>query len=136
MRQIFSSHRLENVEIVDKLLNAAGIETRLTNARSWTRATKRDFSYSDRSGKQQWPAVWVLKAEDFSRARSLLRESGVSLPTTRSIDAPSYVPSPVPPAKTVSPQMSRAMRSRYVLIAGALVAAVVYALRASGFLGS
>ena len=29
MRQVFTSHRLENVEGVEKLLNEAGIETRL-----------------------------------------------------------------------------------------------------------
>jgi hypothetical protein len=132
MRQIFTSPRLENVETVDQLLNAAGIDTRLTNARSWNRATKRDFSYADRSGSYQWPAVWVLKADDYVRARQLLRESGVALPTTRSIEAPSYAAAPA--VAPVRPRTSIATRLRYVLLAGVLVSAGVYALRAMGIL--
>jgi hypothetical protein len=133
MRQIFSSPRLENVETVDQLLNAAGIDTRLTNARSWNRATKRDFSYSDQSGTYKWPAVWVLKADDYVRARQLLRESGVALPTTRNIEAPSYTVAPAAASKVRTPS-SIATRLRYVLLAGVLVAAGVYALRAMGIL--
>lgn len=132
MRQIFTSPRLENVETVDQLLNAAGIDTRLTNARSWNRATKRDFSYSDRSDTYKWPAVWVLNTGDFTRARQLLREAGVALPTTRSIVAPSYTAAPTAPV--VRPRSSIATRLRFVLLAGVLVAAGVYALRAMGIL--
>jgi hypothetical protein len=134
MRQIFTSPRLENVEAVDKLLVEAGIETRLTHARSWNRATKRDFSYTHHSGGEgyNWPACWVLKAEEYSRARQVLRDAGVELQTTRTIDAPSYVASaPVAPA---APRLSTATRVRYMLLAIVLAVSAIYTLRAIGWL--
>jgi hypothetical protein len=130
MRQIFTSPRLDNVETVVGLLKDAGIDTHLTNARSWNRATNRDFSYTERNSGYQWPAVFVVKVEDFARARQLLRDAGVALPTTRSIAGPSYVPAPS--AATPERPASPANRLRYGLVAGVVVAAVIYALRASG----
>jgi hypothetical protein len=134
MRQIFTSPRLENVEAVDKLLADAGIDTRLTDARSWNRATKRDFSYTDRKGGggYTWPACWVLKAEDYSRARQVLRDAGVVLPTTRSIEAPSYTPAA--PIASGPPRASTATRVRLALLAVVLGVSAVYALRALGWL--
>ena len=60
----------------------------------------------------------------------LLRDAGVALPTTRSIAGPSYVPAPS--AATPMRPASPANRLRYGLVAGVVVAAVIYALRASG----
>lgn len=76
MRQVFSSARLENVEAVAKLLEEAGIETRVTNGRSYKSAIRGNFSYRD-DGKQQMPAVWIVKSEDQPRAREMLREAGL-----------------------------------------------------------
>jgi hypothetical protein len=133
MRQIFTSPRLENVEAVDKLLSEAGIDTRLTDARTWNRATKRDFSYADRhGGGYTWPACWVLKAEDYSRARQVLRDAGVALPNTRTVEAPSYArAAPVAPG---TPRLSTAARVRYGLLAILLAVSAVYALRAIGWI--
>ena len=46
MRQVFTSTRLENVEGVAKLLGEHGIETKITQGRSWKGNSRREFSYS------------------------------------------------------------------------------------------
>jgi len=133
MRQVFTSPRLENVEAVAKILNDAGIETRLTDAQSWNRATKRDFSYSDRSGGSgyKWPAVWVVKTGEYGQARLALKEAGVLLPTTRGPDLGSYRPAAKP---APAPTMSGATKFRLFLLAGVVVAAAVQGLRHLGVL--
>ena len=133
MRQVFTSPRLENVEAVAKILADAGIETRLTDAHSWNRATKRDYSYSDRGGGSgyKWPAVWVVRTGEYGRARQALKEAGVMLPTTRRPDLGGYTPA----AKTApAPMMSGATKFRLVLLAGVVLAAAVQGLRHLGVL--
>ena len=133
MRQVFTSPRLENVEAVAKILTDAGIEVRLTDAQSWNRATKRDYSYSDRTGSSgyKWPAVWVARSGQYSEARRVLKEAGVMLPTTRGPDLGGYTPAAKPAA---APMMSGATRFRLVLLAVAIVAAAVQGLRHLGVL--
>jgi hypothetical protein len=133
MRQVFTSPRLENVEAVAKILNDAGIETRLTDAQTWNRATKRDYSYSDRSGGSgyKWPAVWVVRGAEYGEARRVLREAGVLLPTTRGPDLGGYTPA-AKPAPT--PLMSGATKFRLALLAIAVIAAAVQGLRHLGVL--
>jgi hypothetical protein len=134
MRQIFTSTRVENVQTVEQLLHDAGIDTKLTDARSWNRATKRDFSYADRRANFRWPAVWVIKAEDFARARDVLREHGVELPTTRLGEKSSYVPDTAAPVPVVATPAPVAKRIRYVLLAVVAVMAVITVARMSGLL--
>jgi hypothetical protein len=138
MRRIFTSPRLENVEAINQILTDAGIVTRLMNARSWNRATKRDFSYAEagRQGNYQWPELWVVEADDYSRARQVLREAGVELESTRSIsDKPSYLPDAAPravaPARTPYPW---GQRIRFALIVIVIGLAVTHALRVAGVL--
>lgn len=78
MRQIFSSQRLENVEGVAKLLEDEGIALKITDGRSWKGNSRRDFSYNH-AGKNEitMPAVWVLKPDDFKRAREVLHDNGL-----------------------------------------------------------
>jgi hypothetical protein len=92
MRQLFTSQRLENVEAVAKLLNEAGIETWVSEARSYKGNRRRTFSYKehDRGGSQ--PGVWIVKADDVTRARSLLIEAGL----LESTKPDSYLPAPPP----------------------------------------
>ena len=85
MRQIFSSPRIENVERVVALLNEAGIETRLTNRRAYAGHDFRGPSYSAKQDQSNWPAVWIVKAEDQPRARAILRDIGIA-PATRFAD--------------------------------------------------
>ncbi|HNV82924.1 MAG TPA: pathogenicity-like protein [Arenimonas sp.] len=78
MRQMFSSPRLENVEGVNKLFNDAGIETKITQGRSYKGNSRREHSYTDKkrqADSSQYPAVWVLKAEDYTKAREILHDA-------------------------------------------------------------
>jgi len=85
MRQIYTSPRVENVERVVALLNEAGIETSVTNHRSWAGRDYKRASYSSPPEREAWPQVWIVKAEDQPRARALLREIGIE-PATRFAD--------------------------------------------------
>ncbi len=77
MRQVFSSPRLENIDRVEALLSEIGVETYVSNRDKLRRDRMRNFSYTARSDSSNWPAVWVTRAEDLPRARTLLREAGV-----------------------------------------------------------
>ena len=89
MRQVFTSVRLENVERVDRMLKDAGIETKITQGRSWKGVSRREFSYSAKNhDPSQQPALWVIRPDDFKQARQILHDAGL-LEATR--DA-SYLP--------------------------------------------
>jgi hypothetical protein len=85
MRQIYTSPRVENVERIVALLNEQGIETRVTNHRSWAGRDYKRSSYTARGDSSEWPQVWVVKAEDQPKARALLREVGIA-PAVRFAD--------------------------------------------------
>jgi len=78
MRQIYTSPRVENVERIVALLGESGIETRVTNHRSWAGRDYKRSSYSARTDSSDWPQVWIVKAEDQPKARALLREAGIA----------------------------------------------------------
>lgn len=119
MRQIFSSARLENVEGVAKLLNEAGIETWVSDGRSYKGARRRDFSYREGSGKAQPAGVWIVNADDLTRARILLRDAGL-LDSTR---ADSYLPQP--PGRPAAAPRRGARRTRILALVALGVAVVV-----------
>jgi hypothetical protein len=91
MRQVFSSPRLENVERVAALLNENGIETRVTNGRSYRGSRRGAFSYRESPEGDVRPAVWVVTSDDQPKAREILREMGL-LDSGRS--PTSYLPTP------------------------------------------
>ena len=96
MRQIFSSPRLENVESVATLLTDAGIENKVSDGRSYKKYSRREFSYvpaKQDSGGGNQPSVWVVKSDDYKRAREMLHELG--LLDDAKTAAPSYVPEPL-----------------------------------------
>jgi hypothetical protein len=131
MRQIFTSPRLDNVQTVQGLLSEAGIATRITDGRSWNRATKRDFSYTDRDRSEyKWPALWVTESEDYARARQLLRDQGVLIESTRP-ETGSFLPSAAPLPKQPA-RMSRANRIRFVMFGVAFIGAVIVAFKLFG----
>lgn len=82
MRQIYTSPRVENVERVVAMLRDAGIQTSVTNHRSWAGRDYKRASYSSPPERDSWPQVWIVKAEDQPRARALLRDAGIE-PATR-----------------------------------------------------
>jgi len=92
MRKVFSSQRVETVERVAQRLRQAGIEVCIRNGRSWQGKRSGQFSYLDRSDGSNYPAIWVVRADDQVQARQLLREMGL-LETTRPVpeNAPSQV---------------------------------------------
>ena len=116
MRQIFSSPRLENVEGVAKLLTEAGIETKLSEPRGYRAVSRREFSYvpSKQDAQGSAPSVWVVKADDYKRARELLMEAGL-LDETRT--TASYLPEPLQfQAKEAVPTTRKINRVRLALL--------------------
>lgn len=78
MRQIYTSPRSENIDRIVALLAEHAIETTVTNRSSWNRPTYQRFSYSQRqTDRDSWPQVWVKHADDFPRARALLKDIGI-----------------------------------------------------------
>jgi hypothetical protein len=91
MRQMFTSPRLANVEGVAQLLTDHGIENRITQGRTYKGVSRREFSFREsEKSKDEQPAVWVLKPDDYTRARELLVENGlIEVASTRET---SYLP--------------------------------------------
>lgn len=86
MRQIYTSPRADNVDRVVALLNAAGIETTLTNRIGWKGGQWKRFSYgAGGNERESWPQVWVVHSNDQTRAREILREIGLE-PAVRFAD--------------------------------------------------
>lgn len=94
----------------------------------WRRATKRDFSYTDRAAGA-WPALWVLDAEDFGRARDILRDCG--LLGKHAARRVRYLLPPMP-GEPATPQAG-ASRARWILFVIAVIAGLV-AWRMAGIL--
>jgi hypothetical protein len=125
VRQVFSSPRLENVERVAALLKDAGIETRITQARSYKGGLRGNFSYRDHVRTDPVPAVWVVKSEDQPAAREILRDAGL-LDSTRvstGYTLPMFRTDPVDAAE--APARKSAFRLKVGLL---LVIAVVLVL--------
>jgi hypothetical protein len=88
MRQMFSSPRLENVEAVARLFEEAGIEHKVSEGRGYKKVSRREFSYVEKNNNPNLPAVWVIKSEDYKRAREMLHDMGLE----EGAPASSYVP--------------------------------------------
>jgi hypothetical protein len=78
MRLLYTSPRQENIDRVVALMTENGVETSVTNRSNWNRPSYQRFSYSQRSeNRDSWPQVWISRADDYTRARELLRELGI-----------------------------------------------------------
>lgn len=78
MRQIYSSPRQENVDRVIALMAEHGIEASVANRSNYNRSTWQRFSYSQRQdNRDSWAQVWITHADDYTRARALLRDIGI-----------------------------------------------------------
>ncbi len=78
MRLLYTSPRQENIDRVVTLMTENGVETSVTNRSNWNRPSYQRFSYSQRSeNRDSWPQVWISRADDYTRARELLRELGI-----------------------------------------------------------
>jgi len=85
MRQIYTSPRMENVERVVALMAEHGIQTAVTNRRAYQGADWKRFSYTGSADRDAWPQVSVVRSEDQTLARKLLREAGLE-PAVRFAD--------------------------------------------------
>lgn len=125
MRQVFSSTRLETVEGVAKLLGQYGIQTRITNGRSYKGGRRGGFSYRDKNrNNKRTPTVWVVFPDDQPKAREVLRAAGL-MDTTRD----SYLPEARRPAPKTSSPMSHAARARMWMLILVVVLAGFSVLR-------
>lgn len=123
MRQIFASPRVHNIERLEKVLEEAGIATRVTNRSSFLTG-RPHFGYSERGNESQWPTLWVVQADDYGRARQILREAGL-LETQRESTYFSEMPEPSAPL----PPHKRAARARLVLFALTMALAILVVLK-------
>lgn len=121
MRKIFQTQRLETVEGVAQYLGEHGIETKIHNGRSYQGSQRRDFSYS-RPELSPQASVWVIKADDYARARQLMREAGLlEQGRTYSSYLPQGAANDPAPARAPDPERKAgrwALRMRLVLLAG------------------
>lgn len=85
MRQIYTSPRQENIQRVVALMAENGIETSVSNRRAYQGSDWKRFSYATPTDRDAWPQVWVVRSEDQTRARQVLREAGLE-PATRFAD--------------------------------------------------
>jgi hypothetical protein len=123
MRQVFTSPRLENVEGVAQLLRESGVEIKVSDARSYKKVSRREFSYVPTQQEKQsaQPSVWVINSDDYKRARELLASTGL---LDEAKTGSSYLPEPMQfKEKSESPASTRIGRMRLALlfVAGALV---------------
>ncbi|KFN50438.1 hypothetical protein [Arenimonas composti] len=127
MRQVFTSPRLENVEGVQKLLEDAGIATKISQGRSWKGNSRREFSYTAKNHDAgQQPALWVLRPDDFKRARELLHEGGLLEATRKESYLPENLQFREPAANDPARRISRI---RMALLAAVAVAFAVMMAR-------
>ena len=128
MRQLFTSPRLENVEAVAKLLNEAGIETWVNDARSYKGNMRGTFSYKESPYGGVQPGVWIVKADDLTRARRLLIDAGL-LDSTR----PDSYLQKAPPSNTGGNEpLRRAHRIRLGVLLVLAVAVILTLVKTCG----
>jgi hypothetical protein len=125
MRRIFRSHRLETVEGVERLLNDNGIQTWMDNSRSYwgNRRSRPSFS----NPNEQHSSLWIVHADDITRARQLLAEAG--LLEVQRVESES---APVRQTEILTPEKKRVRtvsRLRTVLILVVLALAAYHAIR-------
>ncbi|HEY8586019.1 MAG TPA: hypothetical protein VIL60_04735 [Rhodanobacter sp.] len=78
MRQIYTSPRWENIDAVVALMAEHGIEATVTNRSNYNRPTWQRFSYTQQRGdRSSWGQVWITRADDYTKARQLLRDIGI-----------------------------------------------------------
>ena len=86
MRQIYTSPRQENIDAVVALMAEHGIEATVANRSNYNRPTWQRFSYTQQQDtRDSWAQVWISNADDYTRARALLREIGIE-PVIRHAD--------------------------------------------------
>ncbi|WP_266182952.1 DUF2007 domain-containing protein [Dyella humicola] len=128
MRQLYTSPRQENIDRVASLLAEKGIECTITNRSNWKKPSYQRFSYSQRNeDRDSWPQVWVNKADDYTEARTVLKELGIE-PVIRHGEELALARNPTPETH----QKSVATRIRRIVMLAVAGAFVVLMLRYMG----
>lgn len=115
MRQIFRSRRLENVEGVARLLAEHGIETHISQPRSYKGNRRRQFSFTDHNASES--SLWIVHGDDITKARQVMAAAGL-LETERaesSFAPQGHVRSLTPEVKRVS-TASKVRRALLLLV--------------------
>jgi len=112
MRQIYTSPRMENIQRVVALMSEQGIETTINNRRAYQGADWKKFSYTARGDRDSWPQISVVRSEDQTRARQILREAGIE-PATRFAEELAAARS----AGDTTPHRRASMRVKLVVLA-------------------
>lgn len=125
MRLIYTSPRAENIDRVVALLTEQGIESSVTNRSNYKRPSYQRFSYSQQfDNRDSWPQVWISRADDFTRARVLLRELGIE-PVIRHGEELAAARNPSPTAQ----RKGTVARMRRIALAAVLAAFAMVVLR-------
>lgn len=129
MRQIYTSPRNDNIDRIVALLAEHDVETTVTNRSNWNRSSYQRFSYSQRNdNRESWPQVWVKSADDFPKARALLKDIGIE-PVVRFQEELRVHRNPrlQPPAQRTA---ARVRLMVLAIVAGVVVVAVLKATQA------
>ncbi|HEX7338341.1 MAG TPA: DUF2007 domain-containing protein [Rhodanobacteraceae bacterium] len=130
MREIYTSPRPKNIDMVVKLFAQHGIETRITNRAVYERSSFVNFSYAPgQENRADWPRVEVKYARDMTRARELLRQAGIA-PLTRYAEELELSRQP---RRRRSP-MQVATRLRSILLTVLVVAIVIAVMKSYGLI--
>ena len=115
MRMMFTSARIENVERVKAFFDEAGIENKITGGRSYKTYSRRDFTYNARqqSTNEQQPQLWVIRADDYRRAREILLEQGL----LEIQKAHSYLPDALKKIEKKQSPASKSLKIKLLLLA-------------------
>jgi len=125
MRQIFTSRRLETVEGVARLLAEHGIETYISERRSYKGNRRGQFSFLESTGPE--PALWLVNGADISRARELMVAAGLlTIQRSESVVAAQGHDRIVTPAKK---SVAIATKVRIALALAVLALATVHVAR-------
>jgi len=125
MRLIYTSPRQENIDRVVALFAEQDIESKVTNRSNYNRPSYQRFSYTSQfDNRESWPQVWVTRADDYTRARALLRELGIE-PVIRHGEELAAVRNPSPEAR----RRGAVTRARRIVLAAVLAAFAMVVLR-------
>lgn len=125
MRQIYTSPRQQNIDTVIALMAEHGIETSVTNRSNYNRANWKRFSYSQpQDSSHSWPQVWITNADDYTRARAVLKAIGIE-PAIRHADELAAARNP----RSATPRRQTVNRVRRIVLAAVLGAFAMVVLR-------
>ncbi|MGH8146935.1 MAG: hypothetical protein ACREPY_11435 [Rhodanobacteraceae bacterium] len=124
MRKIYASPRIENLERLTAVMAEHGIPTRVTNRRVYEGSSYKSFSYARPGHTDNWPALWVVHANDHTRARQLMRDMGIETPTRYAQELAAYRA-----GKSGGRSGRIATRIRTAVMAALVIAVAIYAAR-------